>query len=130
MYQTKTSRFNREEIKPHSIFFAEHYDFNGYKVGHYFYCIYVQSKDKNNGLFRDIVGLLITTKEAQGYACPIILNTKQAYVCCDRATRFICDDKNVSLKVFKPSNKEKKAIIKNYAKYTKEILRQIKKGGE
>ncbi len=128
MYQKTTYHFNKEDVKPHDIFFAEHYDFNGNKVGHYFYCIHAQNQDKNNELFRDITGLLITTRDAMGYTVPITISGKEARVCCDRPTRFISETGKVSYKFIQVSKKTKKGVLKIYKQYIKEITRQLKKG--
>lgn len=123
-----TYHFDKEVIKPHDIFFAEHYDLNGEKFGHYFYCIYSQELDKNFGLFRDVVGLLITTKESKGYVSTIEIKDKTAFVLCDKEIRFIADKKFVKNKFVKTTNKQKRDVMKTYAKYVKEKQRQIKKG--
>lgn len=125
--QTMTYHFEKEKILPHDIFFAEHYDFNGNKVGHYFYCVYSQEIDKNNDLFRDVVGLLITTKNVSGYTCPINLNGKPSYVCCDRAIRFIAEVGRVQRKYLKIPMKIRKEILKTYNIYRKETQRQLKR---
>ena len=123
-----TYHFDKEPLKAHDIFFAEHYDLNGEKFGHYFYCIYAQEEDKKLGLFRDVVGLLITTREPKGYIAEVMINEKQAYVICDKEVRFFSDKKFVKNKYVKLTNKVKKLVIKVYKKAHKERIRQLKKG--
>lgn len=121
-------RFEKEEVKTHDIFYAEHYDFNGVKMGHYFYCIYSQDEDQTNNLFRDITGLLITTKQPVGYSCEIEINGKKAYVCCDTEVRFMAEVGRVQVKYHKPTSQEKKDVMKCHKKFQKEKIRQMKKG--
>jgi hypothetical protein len=120
--------FDKEQIKAHDIFFAEHYDMNGEKFNHYFYCIYSQEEDKKLGLFRDIIGLLITTKEPKGYIAEVTINGKQAYVICDKEVRFFSDKKFVKNKYITITNKEKRKVISVYKKAHKEKIKQLKKG--
>jgi hypothetical protein len=108
------------------MFLAEHYNYNGDKVSHYFYCIYSQENDKNNGLFRDIVGLLITTKPPVGYNSQVTINGKEAYVCCDKEERFISETNAVTYKHQTFSKTERKNVIKVYKSFRKEIERQLK----
>lgn len=121
-------RFKKEEVKVHDIFYAEHFDYNGVKMGHYFYCIHTQEDDINHDLFRDITGLLITTKPALGYTCEININGKPAYVCCDKEMRFMAEVGKIQVKYQKPTKKEKQNVIKTHQKYQKEKNRQLKKG--
>lgn len=120
-------RFNKEVIKPNDIFYAEHEGFNKEKTGHYFFCIYAQEEDKGNGLFRDIIGLMITTKDAQGYTAKVVINGKDAVVCCDRPFRFVSDTLYVQNKYIHLSKKELQGIHKKYASFVKESLKQLKR---
>lgn len=120
--------FDKEVVKAHDIFFGEHYDLNGEKYGHYFYCIYNQEEDEELGLFRDVVGLLITTKEAKGYVATIKINGKDAHVLCDKEVRFIADRKNIKNKYIKISKEEKVIVMEMYKKFCKEKIKQLKKG--
>ena len=120
--------FDKEVVKAHDIFFAEHYDLNGEKYGHYFYCIYNQEEDEELGLFRDVIGLLITTKEAKGYVATININGKEAHVLCDKEVRFIADRKNIKNKYIKISKEEKVIVMEMYKKFCKEKIKQLKKG--
>lgn len=124
----KTYRFNKANINPNEIFYAEHYDLNGHKNGHYFYCIYSQEEDQSNKLFRDVVGLLITTKKPQGYSSKVFINGKDAYVCCDSSYRFVAEIERVNNKHIKLTRKEKQNVVKCYRKFNKEKLRQLKVG--
>lgn len=128
MFSMTNYRFKREDIGPHDIFYAEHFDFNGIKVGHYFYCVYSQQSDKNNGLFRDIIGLLITTKEVPGYNVKVQINGKDAYVCCDNEIRFMADVGKVKNKHMDLTSKERKSIMACYKKLNKQKHRQLKVG--
>jgi hypothetical protein len=125
---TTTYHFDKENIKAHDIFFAEHYDLNGGKFGHFFYCIYAQEEDKKLGLFRDVIGLLITTREPKGYIAELMINDKKAYVICDKEVRFFSDKKYVKNKYIKVSNKERKAVLKAYKQAHNEKLKQLRKG--
>jgi hypothetical protein len=122
-----SKRFEKETVKAHNIFFASHPDYNGKKVSHYFYCIHSQEDDVNNNLFRDIAGLIITTKKPEGYYSRIKINGKEAFVCADREIRFISSVDNVQLKRIEPTKKEKKELLKIHQKYYKEKTRQLKK---
>jgi hypothetical protein len=124
--QKKNYRFNREDIKVHDIFYGEHYDLNGKKFGHYFYCVYSQIQDTDNKLFRDITGLLITTKEIPGYHYKININDREAYVCLDNEVRFVSDSELVQNKYVEVSKKDKMAIIKLYNKFHKIKLKMLK----
>ena len=128
MKQTKTFHFNREDIKPKDIFYAEHYDLKGEKFGHYFYCIYSQHYDKNNKLFRDIIGLLITTREVPGYTYKMRINDRDAYVCLDSEFRFVSDSDSVQNKYIEVSKKDANSILKLYKSFNKRKLRQMKGG--
>ncbi len=121
-------RFEKETVNTHDIFYGEHYDYNGVKMGHYFYCIHTQEEDANNSLFRDVTGLLITTKPAPGYSCEIEINGRVAYVCCDREIRFMAEVGRVQVKYFKPTEKERREVLKCHKKFQKEKIRQMKKG--
>ena len=127
-FEKKTYRFNREDIKPNDIFFGEHYDLNGRKFGHYFYCIYSQGQDTNNNLFRDIIGLLITTKEVPGYNYKMEINERVAYVCVDNEVRFVSDMDIVQNKYIEISKKDKTNIIKMYKKFCKNKIKQMRGG--
>ena len=122
--------FDKEVVKAHDIFFAEHYDLNGEKFGHYFYCIYNQEEDIELGLFRDVVGLLITTREAKGYVAKININGKDAYVLCDKEVRFIADRKIIKNKYIKITKEEKKIVLEMYKKVCKQKLKQLKEGSK
>jgi hypothetical protein len=125
---TTIYHFEKEVIKAHDIFYAEHYDLNGEKFGHYFYCVYSQEEDKKLGLFRDVVGLLVTTKEPKGYSVEVVISEKKGYVLCDKEVRFIADKKYVKNKYIKITNKEKRQVMKMYKKLFKEKQKQMKKG--
>lgn len=118
--------FKHEDVFPHDIFHAEHYDFNGYKVAHYFYCVYSQKNDRNNKLFRDVIGLMITTKNIPGYTIPVKINGRVAYVCCDNEIRFISDVGKVKRTTINLTDKEHKAIKNCYKKIGKEKQKQMK----
>lgn len=127
-YHSK-EKFEKEQIKTHDIFYAEHYDLNGVKNGHYFYCIHTQEEDPNNGLFRDVIGLLITTKKPPGYSCLININNKDAYVCCDNEFRFIAEVGRIQVKpYYKATEKERKNILRCFKNFQKEKIRQMKRG--
>lgn len=125
-HQKKTYRFNREDIRPNDIFFGEHYDLNGRKFGHYFYCIYSQQHDSKTRLFRDITGLLITTKEVPGYTYKMTINDREAYVCIDNEYRFVSDTEIVQNKYIEISKKDKANILKMYRAFAKNKIRQMK----
>lgn len=118
--------FNKEVVKPNDIFYAEHDNLSGKKVGHYFYCIFSQEEDTKKGLFRDVLGLMITTQETQGYAAPVTINGKIATVCCDKLFRFVADSNIIKNKYIKLTRKEKKSVMKEYQRFVKESLRQMK----
>jgi hypothetical protein len=120
--------FNKEEIQAKDIFYGEHYDLNGKKSWHYFYCIYSQDNDKTHELFRDIIGLLITTKQPKGYYIEVNINEKIAYVCCDIEIRFFSSVDMVQNKHITLNKKEHKKIYECYNKFTKIKIKQIKKG--
>lgn len=120
--------FKKEDVKPNDIFYAEHYDYNGNKVGHYFYCVYSQINDKDNNLFRDVIGLLITTKDVPGRNVNVKINGKQAYVCCDNELRFIAEVGKVQNKHINLTSKEKKNVMRSYKKMNKEKEKQMKVG--
>ena len=122
----KTYLFNKADINPNDIFYAEHYDLNGIKSGHYFYCIYSQDEDISNNLFRDVVGLLITTKEPKGYTQEVVINGRKAYVCCDSEYRFVADVTKVNNKRIQLTTKEKQNVVRCYKKFQKENMRQMK----
>lgn len=126
MRLSKTYHFSREDIKPNQVFYADHYDLNGNKYGHYFYCIYSQNEDKDNKLFRDIVGLLITTKEVPGYNYKMTINGRNAYVCIDSEFRFVSDQARVQNKYVDISKKDAKNIYRMYQKFCKKKLKQMK----
>ena len=126
--EKKTYRFNREDIRPNDIFFGEHYDLNGRKFGHYFYCIYSQGQDSKNNLFRDIIGLLITTKEVPGYNYKMEINGRVAYVCVDNEIRFVSDIDIVQNKYIEISRKDKNKIIKMYKRFCKNKINQMRGG--
>jgi hypothetical protein len=121
-----TYRFNREDIKVNDIFYGEHYDLNGKKFGHYFYCIYSQMEDSGNKLFRDIIGLLITTKEIQGYFYKMKINDKDAYVCVDNEVRFVSDTEIVQNKYIQISRTDKRNIVNLYRKFYRTKLKMMK----
>lgn len=120
--------FQKEVIRPHDIFYGEHFNYTGEKMGHYFYCVHSQEEDVNNGLFRDIIGLLITTKKPLGYFCEIEINNKAAYVCCDKQVRFISETGKVQLKHYRPTREEKKKVFKCLRDFEREKFRQMKRG--
>ena len=124
----KTYHFNREDVKPNDIFYAEHYDLNGEKFGHYFYCVYSQYEDKENKLFRDIIGLLITTRDVPGYNYQMRINGKDAYVCVDSEFRFVSDSDNVQNKHIDVSKKDAKNVLKMYKKFIAKKFKQMKGG--
>ena len=127
-YRSSHGRFVREIINPHDIFYGTHYGVTGEKFGHYFYCVYAQAKDINKLLFRDIIGLMITSKPATGYAVQIKLNGKDVFVECDNEVRFIADINLVRVKRFELSEEERKMIIACHDKFTKEKQRQLLEG--
>jgi hypothetical protein len=106
-FEKKTYHFNKEGIKANDIFYGEHYDLNGKKFGHYFFCIYSQEQDSKNKLFRDIIGLLITTKEVPGYNYKMEINGRVAYVCVDNEVRFVSDSNVVQNKYIDIPKKDK-----------------------
>lgn len=126
MTEKKSYRFNREDIRPNDIFFAEHYDLYGKKFGHYFYCIYSQQHDRKSRLFRDVIGLLITTKEVPGYAYKMTINDREAYVCIDNEKRFVSDSDIVQNKYIDVSKKDKLNILKMYKLFHKSKLKQMR----
>lgn len=121
-------RFDKEAIQTHDIFYAEHYDIHGVKYGHYFYCIHTQREDKNNTLFRDVIGLLITTRDVPGYTHKIIINNKEAFVCCDKEVRFPNEVGVINNKFFKIDIEDRKKVMEQYKKMCKEKIRQMKGG--
>lgn len=128
MKQTKTYHFNREDIKANDIFYAEHYDLKGERFGHYFYCIYAQHYDRDNKLFRDIVGLLVTTREVPGYNYSMRINDKDAYVCVDSEFRFVSDSDSVQNKFIEVSKEDRKNIAKMYKLFCKKKIKQMNGG--
>lgn len=123
-----TYHFKKANISPNDIFYAEHYDLNGVKSGHYFYCIYSQEEDNNNDLFRDVTGLLITTKKPKGYAQKVIINEKTVYVCCDSIYRFVADVDKIRNKFINLTKKEKTKVIKCFKSFQKETQKQLRTG--
>ena len=121
-------RFEKADIRPHDIFYAEHYSYSGAKIGHYFYCVHSQDEDKSNELFRDILALLITTKETPGYNVEIRVNGKRAWVCCDNPFRLMASVENIDLKPFKAPKKKQLEIMKCMKSFEKEKQRQLRKG--
>lgn len=121
-------RFEKADIKPHDIFYAEHYSHSGSKIGHYFYCVYAQDNDNSNELFRDILVLLITTKETPGYNVPIEINGRKAFVCCDNPFRLMSSADKIDLKPFRATKSKQKEIISCMKSFEKEKLRQMRKG--
>lgn len=121
-------KFEKADIKPHDIFYTEHYSYSGAKIGHYFYCVHAQEEDKSNDLFRDILALLITTKETPGYNVEIMINGKRAWVCCDNPFRLMSSVDKIDLKPFKASRKKKKEIMNCMKRFEKEKQRQMKNG--
>lgn len=115
-------------IKAKDIFYAEHFDFYGRKTNHYFYCVYSQANDKSHLLYRDIIGLIITTRKPKGYYESVIINGKVAYVCCDNEHRFSLSAKNVETKDISLTKEEHKKIIKKYENFMKIKIKQLKKG--
>lgn len=128
MKTSKAYHFNREDIKPNDVFYADHYDLNGKLYGHYFYCIYSQNEDRDNKLFRDIVGLLITTKEVPGYNYKMVINGRQAYVCIDSEFRFVSEQERVQNKYVDIDKKDARNIHKMYKKFCQKKLKQMKGG--
>lgn len=128
MNSKKTFHFNREDVKPNDIFYAEHYDLNGEKYGHYFYCVYSQNYDKDNKLFRDVIGLLITTKEVPGYNYKMKINDRDAYVCMDNEYRFVSETKNVQNKYVDVDKKDARNILRIYKKFCAKKFKQMKGG--
>jgi hypothetical protein len=126
VFEKKTYHFSREDIKPNDIFYGEHYDLNGRKFSHYFYCIYSQEQDIKNKLFRDIVGLLITTKEVPGYNYKMEINGRTAYVCVDNEIRFVSDSNMVQNKYVELSKKDKLQILRMYKKFCRNKINQMK----
>jgi hypothetical protein len=124
--QKTNYRFNREDIKVNDVFLGEHYDLNGKKFAHYFYCIYSQSEDEENKLFRDIIGLLITTKEIPGYNYKMKINDRDAYVCIDNEVRFVSDKEVVQNKYISVQDRDKKNIINMYKKFYKKKIKMMK----
>lgn len=127
-FEKKTYHFNREDIKANDVFYGVHYDLNGKKFGHYFYCIYSQHHDKQNNLFRDIIGLLITTKEVPGYNYEMIINDRKAYVCVDSEIRFVSDVDYVQNKYIAISKKDQRKILKMYKAFSRKKQKQMKGG--
>ena len=120
--------YHFSQVAPKDIFYGEHYDWNGNKAKHYFYCIYSQTNDKTHNLYRDIIGLLVTTKEPKGYYVTVTINDKTAYVCCDVETRFFANIETVQNKYIQLTDKEHKMILKCYKRFTRNKIKQIKKG--
>ena len=79
-----------------------------------------------NNLFRDVVGLLITTKEPKGYTQEVVINGRKAYVCCDSEYRFVADVTKVNNKRIQLTTKEKQNVVRCYKKFQKENMRQMK----
>lgn len=127
MKKQKTYHFNREEVVPHDIFFAKHYDFNGNPSNHYFYCIYSQVEDEKSDLDRFIIGLLITTKEQDGYAQKVIINGKEAYVCCDTEFKFVSNVKRVKHKNINVTRKEMRNVMRCYEKFVETKQKQLRR---
>lgn len=128
MTMKKTYHFSREDVKPNDIFYAEHYDLNGEKFGHYFYCVYAQHYDQDNKLFRDVLGLLITTREVPGYTYKMRINDKDAYVCLDSEFRFVSDTQSIQNKHIDVSKIDARNILKSYKRFCNKKFKQMKGG--
>lgn len=124
----ETFRFEKIDLRPHDIFFANHYSHNGTKIGHYFYCVYSQQTDESNELFRDVLALLITTKEVPGYNVEIEINGKKAYVCCDNPIRLMSSGHNAVLKPIRLTEEKQREILNCFNDFKKEATRQMKRG--
>lgn len=127
MTMNSRSRFEKVTIKPHDIFYAEHFSHSGAKIGHYFYCIHSQEEDASNHLFRDVLALIITTKKVPGYNVEVFINGRVAYVCCDNPMRIAASTENVDLKRFKVPIEKQREILTCMKYFNEEIQRQLKR---
>lgn len=99
------------------------------KDKHYYVCIYTQNNDKNNRLYSDVYGLVITTNPKYDYLpyndynVPIYINKKKAYVNCDKLVRIKLYD-NVQKKDFVIPHEVRKDIRYNLDKFITEIKKQ------
>ena len=130
----KTYLFNH--VSAGKIFHVEYLNYKGKARKHYFFCVYSQSEDKNNLLFEDIVGLLISTNkkfgvlDAQGYNdhnVEVNINNRRAWVCTDKSYRFSLTDKTIKLT---PKNidltlEEKENVLARYTRFYLEATRQL-----
>lgn len=127
---TTNYRFKQEIVRPHDIFVANHFDANGMKKRHYFYCTYSQEQDRNNGLFADVIGLMITTKKPMGYFVQIVINKKTSYVCIDKEFRFRSEKGVVENIMIRIPDEKRREIYENFQKLNREKQRQMRGGLE